>query len=98
MRIVARLEDVDFEWDSEKAEFNLEKHGVDFIDAMQVFLDPFVVYLDSHGIEDEPRSAAIGLNYSLNLLLVVHTERDDYIRIISARTPTRHERRLYEER
>ena len=97
MEIVARLDDLNFEWDSAKAESNLKKHGVDFFDAIDVFLDPLARILTSRIDKGEERRAVIGVSRSLNLLLVVHTERDDYIRLISARTATRQERRLYEE-
>ena len=67
-----------------------------FVDATEVFFDPLVQFLSAEPVDTEDRSIAIGRNISLNILLVVHTERDDHIRIISARPPTRHERRLYE--
>ena len=44
MKIAHILEDVDFEWDSEKADANLQKHGVSFPEACEVFFDPFVYY------------------------------------------------------
>ncbi len=98
MRITAHLHGTDFEGDSLKEDSNVEKHGVTFYDAMEVFFDKFQRFLEPAEIDAEERRAVIGMNLSLNLLLVVHTERDDYTRIISARPPTRDERRLYEER
>ena len=44
MKITHILEDVDFEWDSEKADANLQKHGVSFPEACEVFFDLFVYY------------------------------------------------------
>ncbi len=96
MEIFVRRTPFKFEWDSEKSEANLEKHGVTFLDATEVFFDPLVQFLSAEPVDTEDRSIAIGRNISLNILLVVHTERDDHIRIVSARPPTRHERRLYE--
>ena len=92
------MEPFAFEWDSDKDESNFEKHGVSFFDAAQVFADPYARFMSSSDMEDEERLAVIGTNFALNLLLVVHTERDEYIRIISARPATRHERRQYEDR
>jgi uncharacterized DUF497 family protein len=97
LEIVVTVDEFNFEWDSAKAEPNLKKHGVDFFDAVDVFLDPLARTLASGNDEEEERQAVVGVSRSLNLLLVVHTERDDYIRLISARTATRQERRLYEE-
>jgi uncharacterized DUF497 family protein len=90
---------VRFERDDEKAQANVEKHGVTFGEATEVFYDPNVLEGedDVHSY-DEARFFIIG--YSSNsLLFVVFAERHgDIIRIISARGPTPTERRLYEER
>ena len=88
-----------FEWDDEKAISNLEKHGVSFGEATEVFYDPNALEGEDeeHSVE-EYRFFIIG--YSANrLLYVVFAERHkDVIRIISARKPTSTERELYEER
>jgi uncharacterized DUF497 family protein len=89
---------VRFEWDDEKAQANLEKHGVSFGEATEVFYDPNVLEgEDEEHSDDEYRFFIIG--YSINrLLFVVFAERhDEVIRIISARKPTSTERKLYEE-
>jgi len=86
-----------FRWDLEKAHTNLEKHGIRFEQACEVFFDPFVRLLDATP-EDEAREAALGLTEDWTLLFVVHTVREnDIIRIISARRATRAERRVYED-
>ena len=86
-----------FEWDANKAASNFLKHGVSFDEATEVFYDPNAVeaYDDVHsGVET--RFFIIGLS-SRQLLFVVHAETEhDSIRIISARKPTRVERKLYE--
>lgn len=98
MNITAELGRAKFEWDSGKNASNIAKHGVSFYDAMEVFIDRFQRFMAAEEVDAEERRAVIGMSLSLNLLLVVHTERNDHIRIISARPATRHERRFYERR
>jgi uncharacterized DUF497 family protein len=89
---------VRFEWDDEKAVANIEKHGVSFGEATEVFYDPNALEgEDAEHSFDEARFFIIG--YSINrILYVVFVERrGDLIRIISARPPTPTERKLYEE-
>jgi uncharacterized protein len=86
-----------FEWDDEKALRNLKIHGVDFREASTVFEDPFAITIpdDLHS-DDEARSITLGLSLLSRVLLVVHTERKEHIRIISARRATPVERSQYE--
>lgn len=79
-----------FEWDANKAKSNLEKHQVSFDEATTVFYDP------DHS-EDEDRYLIVGRANTGNLLIVSYTEREDLIRIISARKLTKFERKMYEE-
>lgn len=86
---------LNFEWDDEKADSNLIKHGVPFDEALAVFLD--VNRLDRYdGREDygEDRFITIGLVED-HELAVAYTMRGDTIRIISARKAERHEQRDY---
>jgi hypothetical protein len=86
--------DGDFEWDSAKAASNLIKHGVSFPEAATVFADPYAVYLDDgSGIG---RLVVIGTSLRERLLYVVHVERGERDRIISARPATGGEREVYE--
>lgn len=89
---------MEFEWDPEKAEVNADKHSVTFEEAQTVFDDPLaVIYSDPvHSIE-ENRFLAIGESVQYRALVVAFTERDDNIRIISARVATARERKAYEE-
>ena len=86
-----------FEWDEEKAARNRQKHGVDFEEAKTVFEDPDAITIpdDAHS-EDENRSITLGYSLLARMLLVVHTERRERIRIISARHATPSERAQYE--
>jgi uncharacterized DUF497 family protein len=96
MDSVYRLQGIDFEWDKNKAEINLEKHGVSFEEAAEVFFDPFYQEGDANA-NQEPRDFILGYSLSQRLLLVVYVERSLRIRIISSRPATRTERKLYEQ-
>jgi len=87
-----------FEWDQEKAESNLRKHGVSFEEASTVFKDTFsrTICDPLHSSFREQRFVTIGLSGRNQLLVVVHCDRGKKIRIISARRATRRERRNYE--
>ncbi|MEG3887761.1 BrnT family toxin [Microcoleus sp. herbarium19] len=90
-----------FEWDEQKAEINLRKHGIRFEDAARVFDDPLAV-TDQDRIENgEQRWQTVGMADGYLLLLVAHTVRFEdegieVVRIISARRVDRAERRRYE--
>lgn len=95
--------DYEFEWDDAKAESNRAKHGVDFMDAMSVLLDPLTMtrFDEEHG-EDEERWISLGLSARGQLLLIVHTfsvagPNTALLRLISARPATRREREQYEQ-
>lgn len=78
---------MDFEWDEQKAD-----------EAATVFGDPLsTTYFDPDHSEDEDRYLTIGHTSPGLVLIVSHTDRDDRIRIISARQATRKERKSYEE-
>jgi hypothetical protein len=92
-----------FGWDPSKAESNRTKHGVTFDEAMLVFADPLAVSrLDEEHGETEKRWVTLGRTRADRLTLVVHTydEVNDgtiAVRVISARRPTRREKREYEK-
>lgn len=87
-----------FEWDKEKAERNLAKHGVGFAEASTVFSDPLSeTIVDQRHSVNENRFFTIGLSERFRLLVVSHTDLDnDQVRIISARPATTAERHEYE--
>ena len=86
-----------FEWDPPKNRSNIEKHGVSFEEASTVFQDTLSLTIDDplHSIGEE-RLILIGMSQKNRILVVVHTERGDNIRIISARKTTKNEREYYE--
>jgi uncharacterized protein len=87
-----------FEWDDRKARANLSKHGVSFGEACTVFGDPLAITIDDPWHSDnEDRFITIGSSREGQLLVVVFADQGENIRLISARTPTRHERKQYEE-
>lgn len=89
---------IKFEWDSRKARGNLRKHGIDFNKTTTVFADILSTTIpDPDHSEDEERWVTIGLSNRRRLLVVVHIEEEETIRLISARTADRFERRKDEE-
>jgi len=84
-----------FEWDKSKAKKNYAKHGVSFHMAKGVFKDPFAVeFLDDRQDYGEERFVIVGM-VDGHLLYVAFTERNEVIRIISARRATKHEQEAY---
>lgn len=97
MDITYQLQGMEFEWDESKAAANIQKHGVTFEEAVEVFLDPFFQTGDASADDKEERDFIIGYTFSQRLLLAVYTARATRTRIISARPATRAERKVYEE-
>ena len=88
---------VQFEWDPDKAASNATKHGVSFEEAATVFGDPLsLTAYDPDHSQDEDRYLTMGSSIDNRLLLVSHIDREDRVRIISARLATRRERKAYE--
>ena len=91
------MESDDFEWDDAKAASNFSKHGVTFGEAATVFSDPMSVsFPDPDHSLDEDRYLTIGVSASGRTVIVSHTDRENRIRIISARTATHREKQGYE--
>ena len=87
-----------FEWDNQKAASNLHKHGVSFDEAVSVFADALALtFADTDHVESEDRSRTYGISNKRRLLVVVHTERRNNVRIISARKETRYEKGIYDQ-
>ncbi len=85
-----------FQYDPAKAVVNLKKHGISFADAEGVLEDPLALTVQDPDAEGEARFITIGMGSAGELLVVAYTERNDEYRIISARRPTRKERKSYE--
>jgi uncharacterized protein len=87
-----------FEWDEAKARENFRKHKVPFDEGKTIFNDPFLLtYPDIDSSETEERYINIGLSARDRVLVLIHMERQNKIRIISCRRATARERRHYEE-
>jgi uncharacterized DUF497 family protein len=90
---------MNFEWDPRKAENNLHKHTVSFGEAVTIFDDELSITISDpdHSIEED-RYITIGLSNRSRLIMVSHTDRNNRIRIMSARELTQAERKVYEEK
>jgi uncharacterized protein len=87
-----------FEWNPEKAEANLKKHGISFEEAETVFSDPLSLTVpDPKHSDKENRFIITGFSDKQRQLVIAHTDRGDKIRIISARLATPSEKRKYEQ-
>lgn len=89
-----------FEWDENKNQANIKKHGINFAEAVYVFADPFALNLpDDEHSDNEERWILLGKSLQSTILLIVHTYREsDSIRIISARKSTKNEQHIYAKR
>jgi hypothetical protein len=87
-----------FVWDPQKAASNLKKHEVSFEEATTAFADPLSLTIsDPDHSESEERFVLVGLTNLARLVVVVHTETGEIIRIISARLASALERKKHEE-
>lgn len=88
-----------FEWDPSKNRKNIKIHsGISFDEASTVFKDTLsLTIFDTLHSEEEERQIITGNSCKNRLLVIVHTEKRNKIRIISARKATKKERRQYEE-
>ncbi len=92
------MEDLQFQWDADKAKSNFQKHGISFEEATTVFYDEFAIeFYDNEHSEWENRFLMLGFSSKLRLLMVCHCyrENESVIRIISARRATKDESKHY---
>ncbi|MDY7021093.1 MAG: BrnT family toxin [Cyanobacteriota bacterium] len=87
---------MEYEWDEAKCITNIRKHGIDFIDVPAIFDGDILTIEDNRYNYGEQRFVTLGLLQG-RVIAVVHTEREDYIRIISARKATKYEQQVYFE-
>lgn len=85
-----------FEWDDNKREINIEKHGIDFFDAVAIFNDINRIEKTIMHETGEERHITIGMVNGV-FLLVVYTLRGKSIRLISARRASKNERKYYKD-
>jgi uncharacterized protein len=83
------------EYDPRKAESNLKKHGVDFSEAASCLLDPLALAHEDSSAIGESRWVLLGMSDKARLLVVVYTQREDSIRLISSRKATTKEASNY---
>jgi len=83
-----------YEWDEQKRQINVKKHGVDFIDVPEIFDGDIVTIPDERFDYGENRFIVIGILKNM-VVVVVYTERGENIRIISARKATKNEQTYY---
>lgn len=87
---------IEFEWDDTKNKANLEKHGISFETAKELFLSPTLTRIDDRKDYGEIRENSLGAIEDV-VLFVTHTTRNGKIRLISARRANREEREIYHE-
>ncbi len=88
---------MNFEWDETKNKLNQQKHGVDFEEASTALLDPLsMTGRDPNHSINEERFITFGVSSKQRLLVISQTERNNAIRIISARKANSNERDIYE--
>jgi uncharacterized DUF497 family protein len=88
---------VQFEWDEAKRAGNLAKHGIDFVDAMEMFAAPMFVKSDERKDYGEPRWQGLGIVQG-RLMVVAYTKREpNTVRIISLRKANRREKDFYQD-
>lgn len=86
-----------FEWNQEKNESNIAKHGLDFADAPRIFRLPLRITLDDRQNYGEERWIGLGM-LDGRIIVIVFTEPDaETLRIISLRKALPYERKLYEQ-
>ena len=83
-----------FIWHEPKRQANLKKHGVDFIDSERVFAGPTFTFEDDREDYGEQRWVTLGL-LGMKVIVIVHTETEDEIRVISMREATNDEQFLF---
>jgi len=89
---------LNFEWDDKKAKSNFIKHGISFEEASTAFGDELSITIeDPLHSDNENRLVLIGKSINQKTIVVIHLEKTDSIRIISARKATKKEYKFYEE-
>ncbi len=88
---------MEFEWDGNKNRKNIKKHGIGFERAKSIFDNKVLTRRDNRFDYGEIREISLGLMEGITIIAVVHTEREDKLRIISARKANKEEKEAYHE-
>jgi uncharacterized DUF497 family protein len=83
-----------FEWDETKRRSNIRRHGIDFVDAEEVFAGETITFLDDRYDYEETRFLTFGLLWG-EVVAIVHIETDKVIRVISVRRASKDEEETY---
>jgi uncharacterized DUF497 family protein len=89
---------VRFEWDENKRRANLAKHGIDFLEAAEMFQGPMLLATENREDYGEDRLIGVGLSKGRVLVVVFAEPQPDIIRVISLRKATKNEQAQFEER
>jgi len=87
---------VKFEYDDNKSQLNKEKHGIDFVDAQNLWQDENALVVPANIVDDEVRYALISI-FKDKCYTAIFTLRDEIYRIISVRRCRKNEERNYEK-
>jgi len=91
------MDNITFEWDTDKVLTNLKKHAISFDEGATIFNDPLIATMpDPDHSDQEIRYIAIGMSVTGRLLVVIFTERNEKTRLISCRKATKTETEIYE--
>ena len=84
-----------FEWDENKRQENLKRHGIDFLAAIEAFNGPLITQEDNRFEYDEERFTTLGLFHG-DVIVVIHSyTSENAIRIISVRKANKHEQKIF---
>ncbi|WP_375478437.1 BrnT family toxin [uncultured Nostoc sp.] len=86
-----------FEWDKNKNQQNIQKHGISFEEATEIFDGVVFTSIDERYDYEEIREISIGSIQGIVIIPVAHTDRNSKIRLISARKATPKEKKTYYE-
>jgi uncharacterized DUF497 family protein len=83
-----------FDWDTKKRQTNIKKHGIDFSGLRKVFEKPMLTRIDNREDYGETRWISLG-DLNGKIVILVYTERENNVRLISARRATKNEENIY---
>lgn len=96
MNTIVYTNHIRFEWDENKNNSNIERHGIDFCDVQLIFAHPMLIKMDNRKDYGEKRWIELGLLYEI-VVVIVFTKRKDITRVISIRRANKNEQKIYQE-